>query len=94
MPQFIVLVGLPSCHSAGPIAPRTPVNLHCPHARPQTNDDAVTVVTQPVILNITSRHNNSNGCPMPATWFAQVDYTDANLVGDAADSCRFEQRSR
>ena len=33
-----------------------------------TNDDAVTVVTQPVILNITDKHQNQkNGCNIPAT---------------------------
>lgn len=32
-----------------------------------TNDDAITVVTQPIILNITERHSNRNGCKMPAT---------------------------
>ncbi|KAL4438527.1 hypothetical protein ABPG77_000175 [Micractinium sp. CCAP 211/92] len=45
-----------------------------------TNDDAVTVVSQPIILNITERHSNKNGCKMPATWFVSIDYTDPNLV--------------
>ncbi|PSC74458.1 chitin deacetylase-like isoform e [Micractinium conductrix] len=45
-----------------------------------TNDDAITVISQPMILNITERHSNKNGCKMPATWFVSVDYTDPNLV--------------
>ena len=32
-----------------------------------TNDDAITVITQPIIFNITERHTNRNGCKMPAT---------------------------
>lgn len=32
-----------------------------------TNDDAITVISQPIILNITERHQNKNGCKMPAT---------------------------
>jgi peptidoglycan/xylan/chitin deacetylase (PgdA/CDA1 family) len=45
-----------------------------------TNDDAVTVMTQPAILNITERHVNRNGCRMPATWFISQQYTDPALV--------------
>lgn len=46
----------------------------------QTNDDAITEVTQPVILNVTERHQNHNGCPMPATWFVSINFTDPTLV--------------
>lgn len=37
-------------------------------------------VTYPVIRGITDKHKNRNGCPMPATWFIQTQYTDADLV--------------
>jgi hypothetical protein len=33
----------------------------------QTNDDAITVTTMPVILDITSKHYNPQGCEVPAT---------------------------
>lgn len=33
----------------------------------QTNDDAITVTTMPVILDITSKHKNPNNCEIPAT---------------------------
>ncbi|GAB4816963.1 hypothetical protein N2152v2_004009 [Parachlorella kessleri] len=45
-----------------------------------TNDDSVSSVTYPVIRNITDRHKNRNGCVMPATWFVQTQFTDANLI--------------
>lgn len=45
-----------------------------------TNDDAITVISQPIILNITERHSNKNGCKMPATWYTSIQYTDPNLV--------------
>lgn len=45
-----------------------------------TNDDAITVISQPIILNVTERHANKNGCKMPATWFVSIDYTDPHLV--------------
>lgn len=45
-----------------------------------TNDDAITVISQPIILNITERHSNKNGCKMPATWYTSIEYTDPNLV--------------
>lgn len=32
-----------------------------------TNDDAITVQTQPVVLGITDKHTNPNGCKIPAT---------------------------
>ncbi len=46
---------------------RRPPNLQLLSCALQTNDDAVTVVSQPIILNITERHSNKNGCKMPAT---------------------------
>lgn len=33
----------------------------------QTNDDAITVTTAPVIVGITSKHYNPQGCEVPAT---------------------------
>ena len=40
----------------------------CPLPRPlQTNDDAITVTTMPVITDITSKHRNPNNCEIPAT---------------------------
>ena len=35
-----------------------------------TFDDALTVIVDPVARNITDRHSNADGCPMPATWGA------------------------
>ena len=40
----------------------------------------MSTVTYPVIRNITDRHKNRNGCIMPATWFVQAQFTDANLI--------------
>lgn len=33
----------------------------------QTNDDAITVTTMPVITGITGVHKNPHGCEIPAT---------------------------
>lgn len=46
----------------------------------QTNDDAVSVVTAPVVLNITSRHNNNNGCPMPGRSLIEITVAAAACV--------------
>lgn len=48
-----------------PHHPRIPASL--PQFIVLTNDDAITVISQPIILNITERHKNKNGCKMPAT---------------------------
>ncbi|KAL4424145.1 hypothetical protein ABPG75_001446 [Micractinium tetrahymenae] len=45
-----------------------------------TNDDAITVTTMPVILDITSKAYNPQGCEIPATWFVSQNYTDYHLV--------------
>lgn len=45
-----------------------PSPLACPPCPPQqTNDDAITVTTMPVILDITSKSYNPQGCEIPAT---------------------------
>lgn len=55
-------------------------DAHHPTLPCQTNDDAITVTTMPVILDITSKHYNPNGCEVPATWFVSMNYTDYHLV--------------
>lgn len=55
-----------------PAALATPQSHHCcsaalPWLAMQTNDDAITVTTMPVILDITSKHKNPNNCEIPAT---------------------------
>ena len=56
-----------TCYCASNVAPGGLANGDVPQFIVLTNDDAVTVVSQPVILNITERHSNKNGCKMPAT---------------------------
>ncbi|EFN50750.1 hypothetical protein CHLNCDRAFT_59447 [Chlorella variabilis] len=68
------------CHCASTTPPGGIANGDVPQFIVLTNDDAITVVSQPIILNITERHTNKNGCKMPATWFVSIDYTDPNLV--------------
>lgn len=46
----------------------------------QTNDDAATVMTVPAVLAVTERFKNRNGCPLPATWFISVAYTQPEYV--------------
>ncbi|PSC74660.1 carbohydrate esterase family 4 [Micractinium conductrix] len=45
-----------------------------------TNDDAITVTTKPVIMDITKSAYNPQGCAIPATWFVSQNYTDYHLV--------------
>lgn len=45
-----------------------------------SNDDAINVSILPVVLNITERHTNRNGCKMVATWFVSQQYTDPAFV--------------
>ena len=63
--------GLPARWVApGRLPPQRPQRRPCTMptlCNPQTNDDAITVISQPIILNITERHKNKNGCKMPAT---------------------------
>ncbi|KAL4424144.1 hypothetical protein ABPG75_001445 [Micractinium tetrahymenae] len=68
------------CVCASNAAPGGIANGDTPQFIVLTNDDAITVISQPIILNITERHSNKNGCKMPATWFVSIDYTDPNLV--------------
>jgi hypothetical protein len=68
------------CQCATTTPPGSLANGDVPQFIVLTNDDAITVVSQPIILNITERHRNKNGCKMPATWFVSVQYTDPNLV--------------
>jgi len=73
-------LGSEGCHCASHI---TPGGLR-PEDTPQfiviTNDDAITVTTMPVIVNIVDKYANRNGCPVPATWYISVNYTDPALV--------------
>lgn len=68
------------CVCASHTAPGGIANGDVPQFIVLTNDDAITIVSQPIILNVTERHSNKNGCKMPATWFVSIDYTDPNLV--------------
>lgn len=71
-PQFVVLVRWPNDSAAGWAV----CTWQCPPFEAasvvfswwlQTNDDAITVTTMPVILDITSKHKNPNNCDIPAT---------------------------
>lgn len=55
------------CVPASPLPPGDLPPESVPMFITLTNDDALTVVTAPIILNITDRHSSPNGCPMPAT---------------------------
>ncbi|KAI3424258.1 hypothetical protein D9Q98_009612 [Chlorella vulgaris] len=68
------------CQCASSKAPTSIANGDLPQFIVLTNDDAITVVSQPIILNVTERHTNKNGCKMPATWFVSIEYTDPALV--------------
>ncbi|GAB4813456.1 hypothetical protein N2152v2_000502 [Parachlorella kessleri] len=70
----------PNCHAASWNIPGGLAPADTPQFIVLTNDDAVTVVTSPVILNITERHTNANGCKMPATWFVSQNFTDCSMV--------------
>lgn len=68
------------CQCATSKPPTGIANGEMPQFIVLTNDDAITVISQPIIMNITERHTNKNGCKMPATWFTSIQYTDPNLV--------------
>eukprot|EP00887_Chlorella_sp_A99_P000938 scaffold5.g938.t1 len=70
----------PNCQCAYTAPPDELALADTPQFIVLTNDDAVSVTTYPVMLNITSRHTNRGGCPMPATWFVSITYTDPDLV--------------
>lgn len=52
---------------AAPSIQKHSQSQHAPPSLRQTNDDAVTVTTQPVIMDIVGKHSNPNGCNIPAT---------------------------
>lgn len=58
---------LPTCKAASNLPPGGLARADVPQFIVLTNDDAITVVSQPIIFNITERHVNRNGCGMPAT---------------------------
>lgn len=72
-----------NCHCASSLTPGGLAPSDVPQFVVLTNDDAVTITTQPVILDITNQHTNPNGCKIPATWFVSVNYTDYHLVQEA-----------
>lgn len=58
----------PNCHCASNGIPGGLSPYDIPQFVVLTNDDAITVVTQPVILGLTEKHRNKkNGCNIPAT---------------------------
>lgn len=57
----------PGCKAASNVPPGGLSAEDIPQFIVLTNDDAITVVTAPLVFNITDRHKNFNGCPMPAT---------------------------
>lgn len=75
-PQFVVLVRCPNDSPAVCSFQACAPCRQCPPFEAasvmfswslQTNDDAITVTTMPVILDITSKHKNPNNCDIPAT---------------------------
>ncbi|KAL4853807.1 hypothetical protein ACK3TF_005288 [Chlorella vulgaris] len=70
----------PNCHCASHDIPGGFNPNDIPQFVVLTNDDAITVTTAPVIVGITSTHNNPQGCEIPATWFVSMNYTDYHLV--------------
>ncbi|KAF9983103.1 hypothetical protein BGZ75_005427 [Mortierella antarctica] len=45
-----------------------------------TFDDAIQTQTVTPVAQIMSPHKNPNGCPIKATWFAQIMYSDFSLI--------------
>ncbi|PRW61614.1 chitin [Chlorella sorokiniana] len=70
----------PNCYCASHEIPGGLKAKDAPQFVVLTNDDAITVTTMPVILDITSKHKNPNNCEIPATWFVSMNYTDYHLV--------------
>ncbi|KDD76182.1 hypothetical protein H632_c324p1, partial [Helicosporidium sp. ATCC 50920] len=71
-----------NCHCASTAIPGGIKPEDAPQFIVLTNDDAITTISHPVIMNITEKFNNINGCKMPATWFVSIQYTDPGLVQD------------
>lgn len=68
----------PGCRAASPVPPGGLATKAVPFFIVLTVDDAITVVSQPVVFNLTARHTNHNGCRMPATcarWPATPRFT-------------------
>lgn len=68
------------CHCASSSPPGGLPAKSIPQFVVVTNDDAITVVTMPVILDIVDKHRMKNGCKPPVTWFVSINYTDPHLV--------------
>ncbi|KAL4425709.1 hypothetical protein ABPG75_009725 [Micractinium tetrahymenae] len=67
----------PSCMCASTQLPATPA----PQFVVLTNDDAATVITTPAVLAMLDKAGvNRNGCPLPATWFISIEYSQVEFV--------------
>ncbi|KAG0200388.1 hypothetical protein BGX28_006533 [Mortierella sp. GBA30] len=66
------------CPSASPPKGMDPKTV--PQFVTLTFDDAVQAETVPVAASLMNQHRNPNGCPIKATWFAQILYSDFSLI--------------
>ncbi len=67
---------LPRCHCASSNTPGGFQPSHIPQFMTLTFDDDVNSIIYPVIQNLTQGFNNPNGCPLSATFFLSVKWTN------------------
>ncbi|KAG0233375.1 hypothetical protein BGW42_007459 [Actinomortierella wolfii] len=70
----------PACVCPSTKAPGNIETQKLPQFFTLTFDDAIQAPTVPVAASLMANHRNPNGCPIPATWFAQNLYSDYALI--------------
>jgi peptidoglycan/xylan/chitin deacetylase (PgdA/CDA1 family) len=74
----------PACKCASTSIPGGLALQDTPQFVTFTFDDAIQQRNEDIMAPILSAYRNLNGCPLPATYFTQVQYTDFALVQQCA----------